>query len=405
MKLRKTAVALGLIAAVTWAGSSDAQIRKAGITGAAFLKIGVGARATALGSAFTTVPNDVNQMFWNPAGIALSRGETQVAYTYNSWIADLAHHAFGVARDFGDLGTFGFGVINLSLSDIASDRDAVPAFLDATYTGFRDTGTGNYDYSDLALQVSWARKFTDKLALGLTGKFISQDIDDVTASALALDAGAIYHIGYKGARVGARINNLGGDLEFYTIGAPLPLVFSVGAAIDIWEDPDGRYSVTLLSDATKPQDGEQLLFSAAEVQILDHLTLRGGYKFNYSGVDDDKIDEVTGLSVTAPRTEEGITLGAGFDFPLASYNTTLDYAFTDFGNILAFGVIILEVNLRHPLGVLLDILCRVSSAFCGPCDVKLRHDQFLVTVHPIVSIVSDRAECLLFSFRELWREL
>lgn len=345
MKLSKTVVALGLIVAVTWAGSSDAQIRKAGITGAAFLKIGVGARATALGSAYTTVPEDVNQMFWNPAGIALSRGATQVAYTYNDWIAGLAHHAFGVARDFGDLGTFGFGLINLSLSDIDSDRDTIPAFLDATYTGARDTGTGNYDYSDMALQVTWARKFTDKLALGLTGKIIRQDIDDVTASAFALDAGAIYHIGYKGARVGARLNNLGSDLEFFTIGASLPLVFSVGAAIDIWEDPDQRYKVTILADATKPQDGEQLLFSAAEVDVLDYLVLRGGYKFNYSGVTDDKIDEVTGNKVSAPRTEEGITLGAGIDIPWSSYNTTLDYAYTDFGILNSVHRFSLRINL------------------------------------------------------------
>ena len=54
--------------------------------------------------------------------------------------------------------------------------------------------------------------------------------------------------------IGARINNLGSDLTFYDIGAPLPLIFSIGAAAAILDDPDSGMKVTLLADATKPQD-------------------------------------------------------------------------------------------------------------------------------------------------------
>lgn len=325
-------VAFGVLA---WAGGAEASVRKAGITGGAFLKIGVGARAVALGSATTTVPHDVNQMFWNPAGIALKQGRSQVAYSYNQWIADLGHHAFAAARGFGELGTFGIGIVNLGLSDIDNssglDRDQIPAFLDASYTGFRDRGGGQYDYSDLAVQVSWARSVTDRLSLGATGKWIQQSIDDETATAFAVDFGAIYDVGFRNARLGARVNNLGSDLEFYNIGAPLPLVFSVGAAIDVFEQPEQGTKVTLLSDATKPQDGEQLLFSAAEVKVFDYLMLRGGYKFNYSGVEDEKVDEVTRATIDAPRTEEGLTLGVGVNIPWSNYNATVDYAFTQFG--------------------------------------------------------------------------
>ena len=74
MRLHRSALALGLVAAVVWAGSSEAQNRKAGITGAAFLKVPVGARAAALGSAYTTIEGDANQLFWNPAGISCDSG-------------------------------------------------------------------------------------------------------------------------------------------------------------------------------------------------------------------------------------------------------------------------------------------------------------------------------------------
>ena len=333
MKLHRSAVLWLALGALVWADSSEAAVRKSGITGGAFLKIGVGARAVALGSAYTTVPGDATQMFWNPAGITLPRGRSQVTYSYNQWIADLTHHAVGVTRRFSDLGTFGIGMINLSLDGIDNgdglDRDRVPAFLDDSYTGFRDSGSGSYDYSDMALQVTWARDVTDRLALGATGKMVQQSIDGVSASALALDFGAIYHVGFRNARLGARINNLGSDLTFYNIGAPLPLAFSVGAAIEVYEQQGVK--VTLLSDATKPQDGEQLLFSAAEVEVLDYLALRGGYKLNYSGEEDSKVDEVTGGGFDAPRTEEGASFGMGVHVPWANYDVTVDYAYTQFG--------------------------------------------------------------------------
>lgn len=114
--------------------AADAGVRKSGLTGAAFLKIGVGARPVALGSSYTTVTGDVNQLFYNPAGIALGAGESQVTLFYNQWIADLSHSAVGFTKDMGDLGTVGIGLVTLGLGDIPADRDAVPDFVLAAGT-------------------------------------------------------------------------------------------------------------------------------------------------------------------------------------------------------------------------------------------------------------------------------
>ena len=332
---------LGLALAALAVGPADAA-RKSGLTGAAFLKIGVGARAVGLGSAYTTVAGDATQLFWNPAGIAIKSG-TQATLNYNQWIADLGHSAVGVTRKFGSLGTIGIGVVSLDMSGIASDRDIVPSFIE-DFEPF-DTNSGSYDYSDLAIGVSWARQVTDKLAMGITGKMISQSIDDESATAFALDVGALYHIGFRGARIGARLNNLGSDIAFFDRqSAPLPLIFSIGSSIDLMEEDDMGNKLTIMADATKPQDSEQLVFTAGELQVLHRLKIRGGYKFNYTGITDDKTDETsgntgealspnnpTGTDFTADRTEEGYTLGFGVDVSLAGYAVVVDYAFTEFG--------------------------------------------------------------------------
>ena len=49
---------------------------KVGTTIANFLKIGVGPRAVAMGSAFSAVANDASAVYWNPAGII------SVSYTH-----------------------------------------------------------------------------------------------------------------------------------------------------------------------------------------------------------------------------------------------------------------------------------------------------------------------------------
>ncbi len=334
MKALKIIAVLGMAVLVATVQPSEAGgVRKSGLTGAAFLKIGVGARAVALGSAYTTVTGDINQMFWNPAGAALKGGKSQVLLSRNSWIADLSHDALAYSRDMGDMGTIGIGIVTLGLSGIDADRDAVPQFvLDAGTFIPNDTETsGSYDYRDLAVGITWSRHITNKLDLGITGKLIRQSIDGVSATAYAADFGAIYRTGFYGTRIGARINNLGGDLTFYDIGAPLPLIFSIGAAVDLLQNREDGMQVTVLADATKPQDGEQSLYSAVEVQLFDMLQLRTGYKFNYQGVDDKKVDEVDGTVFKADRTEEGMTAGLGLNFGMMGYDATVDYAFTSFG--------------------------------------------------------------------------
>lgn len=332
---------LGLVLAALAVGPVDAS-GKSGLTGAAFLKIGVGARAAGLGSAYTTATGDATQLFWNPAGVAIDRG-TQATINHNQWIADLDHLAIGVTRRFGSLGTIGLGIVSLGVTGIASDRDVVPAFIE-DFTPF-DSNTGSYDYQDLAIGITWARNVTNKLSMGLTGKMISQSIDDESATAFALDVGAIYRIGFRGARIGARLNNLGNDIDFFDRqSAPLPLIFSIGSAIDIIEENDMGTKLTLMADATKPQDSDQLVFTAGELQVMHRLKLRGGYKFNYSGTTDDKTDETSGgrgpalsaenptsTNFTADRTEEGYTLGMGVDVKVSGFDVVVDYAFTEFG--------------------------------------------------------------------------
>lgn len=319
-KLFSTALCLLLVAGT--AMEAEAQ-RNAGRNGAAFLEIGVGAREAALGSATSTLTYDANQIFWNPAGTALAADQRgSASFSYASWIADLEYFAAAAGYNLGNAGTVTLGVQAFGVSGIPADRENgyTDPVLEENVTDLNTSDT--YDFQDLAVSVSYARYFFDRLALGATAKFINESIDGVGASAVAFDFGSVYSIGIYGWQIAARLSNLGSPLSFYNQDNPLPLTFTVGTSIYPVNTEQTR--VMLAVDATKPQDSQQLIFGGTEVSFYDLLFLRGGYKFNYSGVSDGGTSERDPVKTTI----EGFTLGGGIQYGVSGYDLAIDYAFT-----------------------------------------------------------------------------
>jgi hypothetical protein len=311
-----------LLAVLLVAQTGVAQNRKAGLTGAAFLKIGVGARNVALGTAATAFSGDVTQMFYNPAGIALKDQSLQASFTYNQWIADIGHSAAAVSYNLEGIGTIGVGFITFGLSGIEANRDIPVDPGLVQYQIDMNTST-TYDYRDVAYQLTFSRYVIDQLSLGITVKGISQTIDGEGASAFAVDFGSVYHIGVLDWTIGARFNNLGSDLLYYDIASPLPMQFTIGTALAPFKND--MMGVMVALDAAKPQDGPLYLYSGVEVTVLKMIALRGGYKFNYSGT--DAVTSTGGSAINS--TIEGFSAGAGVKVDLSGLAIGFDYSFTD----------------------------------------------------------------------------
>jgi hypothetical protein len=310
-----------LLAVLLVAQFGAAQNRKAGLTGAAFLKVGVGARTVALGTAVTGIAGEVTQMFYNPAGIALQEKTLQASFTYNKWIADIGHSAAAVAYNWEGVGTIGVGFITFGLSGIEANRD-IPVDPGLKQYQIDNTTSSTYDYRDVAYQLTFSRYITDRLAMGFTVKGVSQTIDGVGATAVAVDFGSLYHIGVLDWTIAARFNNLGTDLQFYDIACSLPLQFTIGTAMKPYKDD--LVGVLVSADASKPLDGPLYIFSGAEVTFMDMFALRAGYKFNYSGT--NEVTTVGGSSINS--TIEGLSAGAGVHTTVQGYEIGFDYSFT-----------------------------------------------------------------------------
>ena len=309
---------------------ADAQTRKSGINSAAFLKVGVGARQVAMGSAVTSLEGDATNMFWNPAGITLTDETAQATFTYNHWIGGLSQNALAASYNWADIGTVGIGFMTFGISGIPADRDY--GYTDPQLAALQidQVGSSTYDYMDMLLQATYSRHITDNLSLGVSFKYINEKIDDQSANAIAFDLGSIYNIGILGWTIGARINNLGSDMKFYDYASPIPLTFAIGTSMTPVNV--GMTAWTLAMDLVKPQDGQQYYYLGTELGFNKMFFLRGGWKLNYSwfGLVGSGIDDGTTQRAPIQTSLERGSFGAGVRVPLEDYTVSFDYAYTVF---------------------------------------------------------------------------
>ncbi|MBI5555619.1 MAG: PorV/PorQ family protein [Elusimicrobia bacterium] len=270
---------------------------KVGTSGAQFLKIGIGGRATAMGGVYTGVADDVSAIYWNPGGLGGLKS-TEVIYTYNKWFQDITHQFAGGAVPVGNIGVFGLGVTMLGMNDLEKRTTDV------------EIAQGTFKAQDMSIAVSYGKAITASLMLGGALKMLSSKIDDESASGTAVDLGALMKTGVQGLNVGLAVTNIGGKYKFIDEGDPLPMTVKLGAGYKILNE-----ALTLAADVIYPNDNDVLFGGGVEYALKfggGAIALRSGYK---TGVD------TGGLS--------GLGAGLGISYKMFAF----DFAWTPYGDL------------------------------------------------------------------------
>ena len=288
--------------------------QRVGTSAGTFLKIGIGARPVAMGGAFVAVANDPTTIYWNPAGLAgLLRQQLVVSHV--EWPADIDYDYVALVLPVEKLsGSIGiqFGVLH---TDIEETTELAPFGTGQTFT-----------FADYVAGISYARRFTDKLLIGLTGKFVHEnlgvDVGGTTINTFLIDVGSIYYVGFGSLRVGVALANFGPDFNpsgkfFSPFSAEVrefdsanpPTQFRFGAA---WEPIETHeMKLTTAFEVTQPADNQQAVKSGLEATFRNVFSLRTGYDFN--------ADEIK------------FSAGAGALVDIGTWRGTADYAYLDGG--------------------------------------------------------------------------
>jgi hypothetical protein len=314
-------------AAPAWAGDVIRLFgdENAGTSSAQFLRIPVGARAVALGQAYSALATDGSAIFWNPAGLMRTPGRKNFFVSHVAWTADInmdyaAYHRRG--QNFAQGIMFGA----LRSGDILRTDE------------LHQEGTGQFfNANQFFVGGSLARAMTDRFSIGASVKFFQENLDQYQTRALLADLGILYYVGVGDMRVGFTVRNFGGDVhpggrppatpqgyvpaaEFQSF--PAPTVGAFGAA-KTWEIAP-RVALLTTADFNHPSDYSESFRFGSELGLRKQLFLRVGFETN--------------------RPAGGLAAGFGVQVERRQMQIRVDYAYGDMGGFGAVHHVSVDVS-------------------------------------------------------------
>ena len=290
-----------------------------------FLRIGVGARALGMGSAFVGLADDGTAAYWNPAGLA-TLSQRQVTAMHAEQFGSIVQYDFlSYVMPVGAAGkprqAISVSLVRLGVSDIPDTRGL--QIID-------QNGNGKFDYpedllvvdesrfvfdsdNDAALLFSYARDIHPGLSLGGNFKYIRQWLgDSLRSNGFGLDLGLLY--------VG----------KSFSMGATLRDATTTRI---LWNTGTGEFiAPSLRLGAAKTRgfrDRRHLLTAALDVQVgfsderLSSQAHLGGVTFEFHPGLEYWYDRR--LALRAGFEAQNFTAGAGLRY----HRLGLDYAFLD----------------------------------------------------------------------------
>lgn len=306
-----------------------------------FLTIEPGARANAMGRAYSAVADDAYAMWWNPGAPAFNR-KGQVALTHVNWlqgagIDDMFYEYLGWNQYFEDIGNINAHIVLMDLG--TQDHTDSNNQLIGTFHSFDISGAIGYSYDVIPETLGLGANF--KLVYSkLSPKGTGLTENEGKAFSFAFDIGSKYKdvAGLKGLDLALAIQNIGPDVTYVDEAQadPHSMTFRLGAAYKPIDKPYNK--LTLSAEMSKMlanddplykrfitgwQDFDETIYGfGAEYEYLDLISLRGGYFMDKAG----KI--------------EGPSFGVGLHYAFSDrYKLNADFAMVPGGEVVDFNKI------------------------------------------------------------------
>lgn len=263
-------------------------------TGYNFLRLPVSAHAAALGGDNISIIEDDESMIFNNPALLSSVSDKTINLNYMNYMS-------------------GANTASASFNRIIKERASVAAsaqFID--YGKMKETNenniqTGEFSAKDISIAGYFSYMLTDRLAGGITAKFITSYIGDYNSIAMGVDLGLNYYDPEKEWSVSLVAKNLGGQMKAYDDQYDrMPIDIQLGASKRFAHMPF-RISATLVD--LNHLDYKFINHLVAGVDIIISPTIWVGAGYNFRRANEMKITETDGESSHGA----GLSFGAGIN--------------------------------------------------------------------------------------------
>lgn len=308
---------------------SRSQNKRTGTAAAPELLIPVGARDVAMGGSTIATSSGTEAIHWNPAGLGKLESGAEGMFSSMSYIGDISVNYGAVGARFGTFGNLALNIKSLSFGDIpmttqddpegASGRIFSPTFVTVGFT--------------------YARQISEAISFGGTGKLITEQIAQVSATGFAFDVGVQYGglVGVSGLMLGVTVKNIGSQMAYdgpglYQLAQPTQgdrpeqRLKSEAAGFEL-------PSLVEIGLAFKQQTGENFMWVVNSSFTNNNLYLdeyRVGGELGYFMKDVQLFGRAGIGMVPEAKGDDGIfgaSLGFGIAYKTGGANLGLDYAY------------------------------------------------------------------------------
>jgi hypothetical protein len=242
-----------------------------------------------MGNAYTALASGTDATYWNPAGLAIEPG-TEAAFSHFAWYQDITLEHGSVTVPAHDRLTVGASFTYLNYGDI----DA--------YTATNEPD-GQIDAHDWALTFSAGYAATEAISLGISAKYVTQRLDDISANGVAFDIGTLLR--FDRFNIGLAAVNLGPGLKYERVSEDLPAATRLGVAVLPFDD-----SFVASAEFDYRRGGSNVLRTGFEWNHQQLYFVRTGYERFVQG--------------GRQSIGDGLSFGLGMNWRQA----TIDYAYS-----------------------------------------------------------------------------
>jgi hypothetical protein len=232
-------------------------------SGLSFLKIGIDARAAAMGEAYTAVCSDAAATYWNPAGLARA-GSNSIVLMHNSWLQDINHEFLAIQLFRGKHNlAIAVNLIQVTGIQLRGER--------AT-----ENPIGTSSAINMYLGLNYATPLGQEWSVGGQVKYLYEKYYLTPADGIALDLGLRKRGILPDLEWGLSIQNIGTMNKLRSTATSLPLILRTGVG----------YILPVKITADKPLTALDLYFTShkqvqlnwgTDIPVSAGISLRGGY--------------------------------------------------------------------------------------------------------------------------------